>query len=329
MIRRITADRPLKVLGFTDTHLDDWPGCRRMTMKLLKETIEAEKPDLVVFVGDNVSGGDNREYTSDFVKLMTELNVPWASAIGNHEGDNPLSVTREEMIRMFMESPCCMIPAVKASLEDGSPVWGVANYSVPFYDESGNICHRFVFLDGGSDMTREDMIRFGWGEREKLYDDYLKESQIAWYREEISKDACPSTVFCHIPIYEYREAMENGELICGSNLESVCCCPYNSGMFAAMLEEGKTKAFVAGHDHVNDAHYMYKGIRLIYNRMSGLSSYNMISTRRADKLKQGCSVYYVHADGSVTYDDIFYEDRYPEYHDDIYAVIRTPDKQSS
>ena len=52
MIRKITKDRPLKVLGFTDTHLDGYPGCYRMTSKLLRETIETEKPDLVVFVGD-------------------------------------------------------------------------------------------------------------------------------------------------------------------------------------------------------------------------------------------------------------------------------------
>ena len=46
-------------------------------------------------------------------------------------------------------------------------------------------------------------------------------------------------------------------------------------------------------------------------------------------LMQGCSVYYIHADGHVEFDDIIYEDRYPQYHDDIYAVVRTPDKRSS
>jgi len=329
MIRRITKDRPLKVLGFTDTHLDDWPGCYRVTMKLLRETVETEKPDLVVFVGDNVTGGDNHARAHEFTRLMTELNVPWAPAIGNHEGDNPVSVRRDEMMRIFTTSPCCLIPDATATLSDGTAVWGAANYSVPLYDEDGRMCHRFIFLDGGSDMTREDMIKFGWGDREKLYDDYLKESQIAWYRETVRGDDCPSTVFCHIPLPEYKEAMEKGELISGRNFESVCCCPHNSGMFEAMLAEGKTVAFVCGHDHVNDSHYLYRGIRLIYNRMSGMSSYNTISARKADRLMQGCSVYYVHHDGHVTYDDIIYEDRYPQHRDEIYSVIRTTEKKSS
>jgi len=90
---------------------------------------------------------------------------------------------------------------------------------------------------------------------------------------------------------------------------------------------GKTVAFVAGHDHINSAHYMYRGVRLIYNRMSGLSSYNVVSKRLSDKLMQGCSAYCIHHDGRVTFDEIIYEDRYPQYHDEIYAVIRTPDKK--
>ena len=37
----------------------------------------------------------------------------------------------------------------------------------------------------------------------------------------------------------------------------------------------------------------------------------------------------IHEDGHVEFDEILYEDRYPQYHDDIYAVIRTPDKPAS
>ena len=329
MIRRITKERPLKILGFTDMHLDDKPGCCRMTMKLLRETIEGEGPDLVVFVGDTVTGGENLARVQAFTALMTEMGVPWAPAIGNHEGDNPASVSREEMTRLFRKSPLCLMPDAPARLSDGGKVWGAANYSVPLYNDEGRMVHRLIFLDGGSDMSREDMVKFGWGSREKPYDDYLKESQIAWYRETVRADECPSMVFCHIPLPEFREAAERGELISGGNHERICCCPHNSGMFDAMLEEGRTIAFAAGHDHVNDSHYLYKGIRLIYNRMSGLSSYNAVSEGKADRLMQGCSVYYIHSDGHVTFGDIFYEDRFPQHHDEIYAVIRTRDKQSS
>lgn len=329
MIRQITKDRPLKVLGFTDTHLDGWPGCYRMTSKLLRETIETEKPDLVVFVGDNVTGGDNRGRAEEFTRMMTELGVPWAPAIGNHEGDNPESITREEMIRIFMTSPNCQIPSVTAKLADGTDVWGVANYSVPLYNEEGKICHRFIFMDGGDGMSEEDKDRLGFKDYPRFVYDFIKPNQIAWYREEIRNDECPSTIFCHIPLPEHEEAVANGELLAGYNLEGICCPRYNSGMFDAILEEGKTKAFVVGHDHINASRYLYKGVQFIYNRMSGMSSYNVVSKKLADKLMQGCSIYYIHDDGHVEFDEIIYEDRYPQYHDDIYAVIRTPDKPAS
>ena len=327
MIRMATASEPIKVLGFTDAHLDDYAGCCRMTMKLIKETVETEKPDMVVFVGDNITGGDNLGRVRDFTDMMTLLNVPWAPVLGNHEGDNPYSVTREEMVRIFMTSPCCLIPDTTAALKDGSAVWGHANYSVPLYNDAGEMCHRLIFLDGGSDMSNEDRLRLGFGDVKRTVYDYLKNSQIKWYLEEIHEDKCPSTVFCHIPLPEFRTAMQEGELISGQNLESICCSHYNSGMFDAMLSEGKTTAFISGHDHINDSHYMYNGIRLIYNRVSGLSSYNLISKGLSDKLIQGCSVYRIHPDGSVTYSDIFYEDRYPGYHDEIHSVIALPGRK--
>jgi hypothetical protein len=56
--------------------------------------------------------------------------------------------------------------------------------------------------------------------------------------------------------------------------------------------------------------------------MSGMSSYNAISKKVADKLMQGASIYYIDDEGSVTFDEVVYEDRYPQYHDEIYRVIR-------
>ena len=50
----------------------------------------------------------------------------------------------------------------------------------------------------------------------------------------------------------------------------------------------------------------------------------MISKGLSDKLLQGCTVYYVDAEGKLTLDDIYYEERYPQYHNEIYSVIRKP-----
>lgn len=322
MIRRITEKKPLKILGFTDTHLDGNEACTRLTMRLMKEMIETEAPDLVVLVGDIVTGGENRERAERFTDLMTELGIPWCPILGNHEGDNPFSVSRAEMAQIFRKSPFCLLPEKQAVLENGKSVFGITNYSVPVMDESGRICFRLIFLDGGNDMSSEDRERFGFADGKKSYADYLKESQIQWFEQEIRSDSCPNMVFSHIPLPEYRIAMQEGECVFGANRESICCPPVNSGMFEAMCRSGKTAHFVCGHDHVNDSRILYCGIQLIYNRMSGLSSYNAISEKVSDRLLQGATVYFIDANGGVRIEDRFYEEVFELYHDEIYSVIR-------
>lgn len=322
MIRKITNDRPFKILGFTDTHLDDYADRFEVTLKLMAETVETEKPDLVVFVGDNVTGGDNKARAKTFQKTMTQLKIPWAPVLGNHEGDNPKSMLRSEMVAEFRKSPYCLVPEKKPMLADGTEVFGETNFVIPLKNEEGKEVYKLIFLDCGPDTTPKDLARYGIITRKKSPDGYLKDNQIAWYREQVREDECPSMVFCHVPLTEFIEAYEKGERVAGINYEGTGGSPYNSGMFDAMLEEGKTKIFVVGHDHVNDSKVLYKGILLMYNRMSGMSSYNTISKKVADKLMQGATIYYIDAEGQVTFDDVIYEDRYPQYHDEIYSVIR-------
>ena len=322
MIRRITPDRPLRILGFTDTHINGTEATDTWTLRLIRETIEAEKPDLAVFVGDNVTGGKGGELAERFAGMMTALKTPWCPVLGNHEGEDPDCVNRAGMTEIFRRSPYCLTPPGRTRTADGRVLFGDTNYAVPLYDDKGRVCHKLIFLDGGDGMSEADRRRLGLEHPPRYPYDYLKDEQIAWYREEMRRDDCPSMVFCHIPLPEFRTAAEEGRLLAGKKRESICSPIYNSGMFDAMLEEGKTLAYAAGHDHVNDFRILYRGIQLVYNRMSGISSYNVISEKLGDRLIQGCSVYTIDARGGVTFGDIFYEDRYPGYHDGIYAVIR-------
>ena len=322
MIRRISKDRPLKILSFTDMHLDYVEERYALAIKLLQQTIREEQPDLVLFVGDNVTCYNDQVRAREFAEVMAELQVPWCPVLGNHEGDSEGRLSREEMADVMSRAPYCMMPEEKPALADGTPVWGCTNYAVPLFDEDGKICFKLIFLDGGSDLSDEELAGYGLTRKKNHEYDFLKDSQIAWYREEMRKDDCPSMIFCHIPLPEYQDAWEQGQLLSGSKLENICCSCYNNGMFDAMCEEGKTIAYVTGHDHINDFRVLYKGIQLIYNRMSGFSSYNVISKKQGHKLMQGCSVYYVDADGKVDFDDIIYHDRYPQEREEMYRVVR-------
>jgi hypothetical protein len=93
-------------------------------------------------------------------------------------------------------------------------------------------------------------------------------------------------------------------------------------MFDAMVESGKTIAYVTGHDHVNDYRVLYKGIQLIYNRMGGMGSYNALTKKVHDSLLQGCFVYHIGYSGQMDVEDFLYKDRLPHLYDEMYSVVR-------
>ena len=311
------TDRTFRILGFTDTHIDGNEKCGEWSMRLIKETVIEEKPDLVVFVGDNVTGADNMERSMAFTDLMTELAVPWCPVLGNHEGDNSASISRDRMMDIFRSSACCAVPEDAIYHKDGR-----FDYAVNLETPDGNTGFKLIFMDGGAYMSDEELRQYGIDKNAGTAYSCLGSDQIAWYRGQVRNCGCSSIVFCHIPLPEFRAAEEEGSVISGANREGICCPMYNSGMFEAMAEEGSSIAFIAGHDHINDSHILYRGIRLIYNRMSGFSSYNVISKHISDRLIQGCTVYEIHADGHVEYGDILYDDRYPQYMNEILKVIR-------
>ena len=321
MIRHITPEKPLRILGFTDTHIGDLSESNLWTLRLLRETVAAEQPDLVLFVGDNATG--SIPCIEAFTACMTELAVPWCPVLGNHEGEHPTDTDRATTVSIFKRSPSCLLPAEKTKTADGRTLFGHTNYAVPLYNLRGEVCHKLIFLDGGNEMSAEDKRRFGLEDPPRFAYDFLKEEQIDWYKEEMQKDNCPSTVFCHIPLPEFRTAIEAGiPVLSGMKREGICSPLHNSGMFSAMQTTKKPAAYVCGHDHVNDFCILYDGVKLMYNRAGGLAAYNAVSKKLSDHSLLGCSVYTVTADGSITFSDLFYEDYFPQYRDTIRKVMR-------
>ena len=37
MLRKISSDKPLKIIGFTDTHIDDYAERLEVTLKMIQE----------------------------------------------------------------------------------------------------------------------------------------------------------------------------------------------------------------------------------------------------------------------------------------------------
>ena len=94
---KMKGDGEFRVLMFTDTHLNGKKDKDNLTVSYIVKNITEQKPDLVIFGGDNVSSGFNKKRTNEFARLMDALGVYWAAVLGNHEGEGFLAVSREEM----------------------------------------------------------------------------------------------------------------------------------------------------------------------------------------------------------------------------------------
>lgn len=341
------------MIAFTDLHMDDWKRRLYYTRRSMIKAVLLEKPDLIVFTGDIVTGGRNKRRLESFCRLMDRLDVYWAPVLGNHEGDNPKSQTREYFVSRMSKCAKCLLEAEDKFLSDGTKVAGLGNYAVSLAGTDGRPFETFFFLDTGDRLSDDEKERIGIPAEESPYD-HIKLSQIEWYREMLQKQedysasqglkAIPSVVFGHIPLPEFDEAYEKSTLndmvyktgeiheesewICGYRREGICSSPVNSGMFEAIRNSGSTKAFFCGHDHINDLVVRYKGIILGYIVEGSYSSYNVISKKekikvgKTDKLIQGYTLFTFEKGKEMQMEQKRYYDLFPELRKKVLKVIR-------
>ena len=66
----VKKDGEFKVLMFTDTHLDGKNETSYVTVENLVRNIQNEKPDLVIFGGDNVTSALNKKERSSLLRFL-------------------------------------------------------------------------------------------------------------------------------------------------------------------------------------------------------------------------------------------------------------------
>jgi hypothetical protein len=198
--------------------------------------------------------------------------------MGNHDGQ--CLISEFWAAHLLYKAQNCLF-------EFGPENMGYGNYIINI-TENGKIIHTLFMVDthNSAEYTLED------GSKVSGYD-HLHDNQIEWYKwavngiKEIAGKTVESTVFMHIPVYEYRNAWEDNfgsselgtlapELAPdaqGINGEGIYSAPVNNGFFAVCKELGSTKNMIVGHDHANNFQIYYDGIRLSYALKTGYGSY--------------------------------------------------------
>ncbi|WWD21674.1 hypothetical protein CI109_106160 [Kwoniella shandongensis] len=177
-------DGTFKVMQIADLHYSVGDGeCRdtdkspcigdRDTATWLAEALDLEKPDLVVFSGDQLNGQmtsyDSRSVLAKFAKPVIDRQIPWCAVFGNHDGE--IAEDTDVQMRMMQNMPYSLARAGPKAVD------GVGNYYIKLHSSDASNVHLFTlyFLDSHAYQKKT----LPWANADY---DYIKTSQIDWYR---------------------------------------------------------------------------------------------------------------------------------------------------
>lgn len=133
----VRSDGSFKVMQIAD--LQEIPAISPDTLKLMNAALDREKPDLVVFTGDQIKGygitfrgGDRKKKVEDTLHRLLEpvvrRNIPFAPLFGNHDGQ--VGCTNQEQMQIYQRYEQCV------GMDDPA-LPGCGTYDLPIYSNDG------------------------------------------------------------------------------------------------------------------------------------------------------------------------------------------------
>ncbi len=258
------------------------------TIDLITAALDKEKPDLVVYSGDQIwrksSFRGNRDAVKkvlcELTKPVRDRKIPFTVCFGNH--DRQVGLSNDEQFEIYKELDCFVGESEK-------DIDGAANHVIEIYNGK-ELLFLLYLIDSHSSLE------IGY--------DCVHQNQIDWYRK--TRDAyeqkhghlIPSVVIQHIPLCEVFELLNevkkgtkgavrgfrthanrfyilNGDKVNvnGFMKESPADPQENSGEFSAFKEKGEVLGVYFGHDHNNSFNGKVDGIDLGYTQGAGFHVY--------------------------------------------------------
>lgn len=201
-----------KIVQLTDLHLgedpfSEWaPRADRRTLVLIRQILEWERPDLVIFSGDMLTANNIDANATVYLDRLAAVlmmakepfGVPYAMTFGNHDDMDleiknpngnihkiPAKTSRRQLVRSDQQYAHSL---TQAGPED---VFGVSNYILSVFgkdhDNNNLIQLQIMMLDSGGGSLEQQ----------------LDASQMQWYQSQ-RQPLVDAVAFQHIPTREFN-----------------------------------------------------------------------------------------------------------------------------
>ncbi len=290
----------MKIMQVSDPQ--DMHIVRSAMVKMLNTVYDREKPDLIVFTGDNILGNHvddaiigprvNKKKSvtakrikkalSYICKPVEKRKIPFCMVYGNHDDRN--SLTKQEQAEFYKEYEYFV------GLNSDEPELDCDTYNLPIYDSKGEkIVYNLWLLDSA-----------GVDENGECYE-HVKPEAIEWYkrkstelREQNGGEPVNSLMFQHIPVPETKELFVKCDKADpravfnprdkeyykldetkadGFAFEYAETTDIGNGQLEAIREQGDVCALVFGHDHLNCFTAQLHGVNVIQTPGASFRSY--------------------------------------------------------
>lgn len=238
----------LRVLAVTDLHLQKKDKDAR-TLGEIKKMVEKFQPELIVMDGDNwYENPDGRglEFCRFTAESFAQLGIPWTCVRGNHDQADDFGKCEE------------ILGAASFSLYPGRTQDG--NYRLEIKDPDQTPLWNLILVNDAAPTLGFTDERIAW-----------LQAEAARIHEKFPTPP-PAFLFAHIPLPQFGEMVKAGQAK-GIKGEKVSYEQGSAQALAAIKETGMTQAMFCGHDHLNNFHGTWEGVRLEYLRATGHSGY--------------------------------------------------------
>lgn len=271
-----------KIMQIADVQ-EDWP-LNPDTVKLIHLAVKKEKPDLVVFTGDQIQGYSPcyktdaeekvRRAISTFTTPVTEEAIPFTMTFGNHDDD--CKVNKKIQRDLY---------ASNKGFVAGEP---------RHEDDPGTHYINIKDSEGVKDIFALYLIDSNKKEPDGSYSPVKKE-QLEWLEDARKENNyLPAFIFQHIPVPEFYDVIEKVPFYKKGRVESYksrkntfwrlpgdggfmgetpAVPEINTGEFDLVKKHGDILGLFVGHDHNNSFVRKLDGVDLGYTQGAGFNTY--------------------------------------------------------